>query len=157
MFFRNRHLDLGILYSLQKDLERFWQRKTFKWQPLLHRQAAIKKAKPQSYLEEEDLEELNEHTLLHAQEEYTTLRENILKQRQEALKIFLFLGITPPPHLVGLDFSQTLPKSIEIEDAIEEVSFLIHYISHLNYPVQTLRYLLRTCYTWVLSLFRRKT
>lgn len=157
MFLRDRTLDLGILYSLQRDLERFWQRKTFKWESLLRRQAAIKQAKQQLYLEEEESEDPKEHTLLQAQEEYASLRQNILEQRQEVFNILDFLGINSPKHLAALDFSQTLPESREIEGTIEEVGFLTHYISHLNYPMQTFRYLLRISYEWVASLFRRKT
>lgn len=152
MLIRDRMIDLGVLYSLKRDLERFWQYKHFKWENLLRHQEVIAKTRAPVYTEEPNDTEKNPYALIEAQEGYIFLRQRILEQRKQALDIVHFFGISSPKHLTTLDFAQPLPDNQEIEATINEVDVLAHYVSHLNYPMQTVRYLLRITYQWLYSL-----
>lgn len=155
MLIRDRMVDLGILYSLKKDLERFWQHKAFKWEPLLRRQRAV--AEQQGFSEEKEDEETTKRQFLEAQDSYVTLHRRIVEQRQNALEIVHFMGITPPKHLAALQFATSLPDNQDIEEAIVELDVLAHYVSHIYYPTQIARYLVRVAYEWLISLVGRRS
>lgn len=151
-------IDLGTLYSLKKDLERFWQCKAFKWEPMLRRQAAVEEAR-QYAPEKEEEETENKHAryaLLEAQDLYVTLRRRILDQRETALDVIDFLGIDPPKHLLAINFAKPLPDNADIEEAIEELGVLAHYVTHLYYPMQTARFWVSSVYEWVINLIWRR-
>lgn len=151
-------VDLGILYSLKKDLERFWQHKAFKWEPLLRRHAAVAEQSRQEYLAEGNEDpETKQCLFLEAQENYVLLHHRIVEQRQSALEIIHFLGISPPKHLAGFTFAKSLPDNQDIEEAIEEVDVVAHYVSHIHYPIQTARYLVQLAYEWLISLIGRRS
>lgn len=155
MLIRDRMVDLGILYSLKKDLERFWQHKAFKWEPLFRRHEIVAQNRPYLAEEKED-PKMTQRLFLETQEAYIILHHRIVQQRQSALDIIHFLGIPPPKHLAALTFAEALPNNQDIEEAIEELEVIAHYVSHIYYPTQTARYLVRLAYEWVISLFSRR-